>query len=440
MGVTLIYPDTDELVDGLPEVLAMGGLRTVFQPIVELAGSRVIGYEALTRGPSGSRLARPDALFAEARRLDLVGELDWACRAAAVESATQAGLGSPFSLFLNVEPDSLETDAPSAGAEHALAAAGGSLRVILEITERALTRRPAELLRQVDRARAHGWGIAIDDVGADPRSLALMPFLRPDVIKLDLSLVRDRPTRELAKIVNAVRAEAERSGALILAEGIETDADVERALALGASLGQGYLLGRPGPLPPNFAAGTEPLSTRHQSPAPRTPFDLLGRRCPVRASRKPLLIEISKQLEAEAAEIGDTAVVIAAFQHAEFFTPLTHERYDKLARRTAFVAALGTDLSSEPAPGVTGISLAADDPIVGEWTIAVVAPHFAACLSARDLGDTGPEASRRFEHTLTFDRALAIAAAESMLTRVEGATSRPLTPTRSLLKTRTFPF
>ena len=401
-----------------------GGLRAVFQPIVELAGSRVVGYEALARGPQGSRLERPDILFAEAKRLDLVGELDWVCRAAAVQAATRARLGPPFSLFLNVEPDSLETDASFADAENALAVAGGSMHVVLEITERALTRRPAELLRQVGRARARGWGIAIDDVGTDPRSLALMPFLQPDVIKLDLRLVRDLPTREMAKITNAVRAEAERSGALILAEGVETDDHVERALALGASLGQGYLFGRPGPLPNTFGAtGIEPLSTRAPSAAPRTPFDLLGNQCPVLASRKPLLIEISKQLEAEAAEIGDTAVVIAAFQHAEFFTPLTRARYDKLARRTAFVAALGTDLPSEPAPGVTGIPLAADDPIVGEWTIAVVAPHFAACLSARDLGDSGPEASRRFEHTLTFDRSLAIAAAESMLIRVDGDTS-----------------
>ena len=408
-----------EGIDDLREVIDTG-LHAVFQPIVELAGLEVIGYEALARGPKGSRLERPDHLFAEARALGLVGELDWACRAAAVDAAAKAHLGPPLSLFLNVEPDSLEVDAPSSGAEVALASAGESLHIILEITERALTRRPAELLRQVERARARGWGIAVDDVGADARSLALMPFLRPDVIKLDLRLVRDQPTRELAKVANAVRAEAERSGALVLAEGIETAEHVERALALGATLGQGYLFGRPGPLPGTFpAAGITALSPRPSTAPPSTPFELLGATCPVLASRKPLLIEISKQLEVEAAEIGETAVVIAAFQHATFFTPITSGRYTNLAARTAFVAALGTDLPPAPAPGVRGIALADEDPLVGEWTIAVVAPHFAACLSARDLGDGGPEASRRFDHALTFDRTLAIAAAESMLTRVD---------------------
>ncbi len=421
--MTAISLDRAERAGDLREVIDTG-LRAVFQPIVELESARVIGYEALARGPKGSPLERPDRLFAEARTLGLVGELDWACRAAAVDAAAKAHLGPPLTLFLNVEPDSLEADAPSSGAELAWASAGDSLHVILEITERALVRRPAELLRQVERARARGWGIAVDDVGTDPRSLALMPFLRPDVIKLDLRLVRDCPSRELAKIVNAVRAEAERSGALVLAEGIETADHVERALSFGASLGQGFYFGRPAPPPETFpATALVPLRTRPAATPPRTPFDLLGAGCPVLASRKPLLIEISKQLEAEAAEIGNTAVVISAFQHAEFFTPPTKKRFSGLAGRTAFVAALGTDLPPEPAPDVTGIALAADDPLVGEWTIAVVAPHFAACLSARDLGDEGPEALRRFEHALTFDRELAVAAAESMLSRVDHDTS-----------------
>ncbi|HEV2896177.1 MAG TPA: EAL domain-containing protein, partial [Actinomycetota bacterium] len=90
------------------------------------------------------------------------------------------------------------------------------------MTERAVARDPGGLLGAVARARAVGWGVALDDVGAEPASLAVMPFVRPDVIKLDLRLVQGRTTAEVARIVNAVRAQAELTGARILAEGIET--------------------------------------------------------------------------------------------------------------------------------------------------------------------------------------------------------------------------
>src|SRR4029453_11490950 len=102
--------------------------------------------------------------------------------------------------------------------------------------------------------------IAIDDVGADPRSLALMPFLEPDVIKLDMRLVQAQPSAEIARVTHAVSAEAERSGARVIAEGIETEAHAHRAAALGADLAQGWLFGRPGPLPEAIPAAPAVIS------------------------------------------------------------------------------------------------------------------------------------------------------------------------------------
>lgn len=93
-----------------------------------------------------------------------------------------------------------------------------------EITERALTHNPAELLRAVRLMRACGCGIALDDVGAVSYSLALLPFLVPDVIKLDMSLVQAWPDADQARILTAVSAYAERTGATVPAEGIETAA------------------------------------------------------------------------------------------------------------------------------------------------------------------------------------------------------------------------
>src|SRR4029078_264991 len=109
--------------------------------------------------------------------------------------------------------------------------------------------RPAELLATAGGIRDAGWGIALDDVGAEPASLALMPFLDPDVVKLDLRLIQDTPTEDLAEVINAVNAEAERSNLTILSEGIETPEHEATSLALGATPGQGRLYGRHGAAP-----------------------------------------------------------------------------------------------------------------------------------------------------------------------------------------------
>ena len=93
-----------------------------------------------------------------------------------------------------------------------MARARRGLNAIFEVTERALANNPAELLRVVEDIRAQGWGIALDDVGADWRSLALMPFIRPDVVKLDMHLVQQPLTIEGALVAEAVRAYAAHSG------------------------------------------------------------------------------------------------------------------------------------------------------------------------------------------------------------------------------------
>ena len=226
----------------LERVLAARAIEPVFQPIVDLRTREPIAYEALARGPEDSPLHTPGPLFTAAARAGRLAELDWICRVRSLESVRAAGVDPEFTVFVNAEPETLASPCP----DDLLESWGeGHPSVFVEITERALTSRPAELLGEVERIRARGWGIALDDVGADVRSLALMPLLRPDVIKLDLRLVQAQPTTEIASIVNAVRAEQERTGAAVIAEGIETEAHFETALALGATLGQGWLFGRP---------------------------------------------------------------------------------------------------------------------------------------------------------------------------------------------------
>src|ERR1700742_4098986 len=188
-----------QIADGLD-------VQAAFQPIVDLRDGAVVGYEALARPRDGSS---PEQLFALAREQGRLTEVDRACRTAALEAASAAGLSEPFALFLNADAGALEDALPELPHGHAT--------LVLEVTETALTERPDAVLRTLSELRTRGWGVALDDDGADSRSLALMPLLYPDVIKLDLRLLRERALRDVARVVTAVAAEAERRHATVLA-------------------------------------------------------------------------------------------------------------------------------------------------------------------------------------------------------------------------------
>ena len=404
----------------LDRILAAAAVTAVYQPIVDLASGELVAYEALARGPEGSPLHRPDRLFATALATGRTVELDWLCRIVAVRGALEAGLGRVASLFLNAEPVAIGTPCPP---EHVplWERAQRELDLVMEITERAVTARPAELIRTIADTRAAGHGIALDDLGADVRSLALLPLVEPDIIKLDLRLVQDRPSTDQAAIVSAVAAEHERTGAQILAEGIETDEHVAIARTLGARLGQGWKYGRPGPLP---EAAERPSRVRRTVAAAPvlpgdTPFTVVSAQRETAEATKRLLLPMSHHLEQRALRIGEGAVILSAFQEAKHFTKATVRRYEALARRSSLVAAFGVGLSEEPVHGVRGARLDADDALAGEWSVVVLGPHFAGALVATDLGDTDcPEGDRRFTFATVYDRGLVIAAARTLLSRI----------------------
>ncbi|MGI8845309.1 MAG: sensor domain-containing phosphodiesterase [Thermoleophilaceae bacterium] len=403
--------------DLLEQIIDQRLIVSAYQPLVDLYSGDVLGYEALARGPEGP-LARPDQLFAAAREHGRLFEVDRACRAAGVRGAQAAGLRAPTTLFLNIEPEAV--DMSGGGATSELARIPGDMRLVIEVTERALTSRPADLLPLVEQLRRHGIGIALDDVGVDRRSLALMPFLRPDVIKLDLSLTQNRPSEEIAEVHNAVSAHAERTGAVIVAEGIENEHHLERARAMGAYIGQGWLFGRPGPLPSNLpdSRSSIPVFEPAMDDA-ETPFRSIEGRRDLRRGTKRLLLEISRELERQASRLGDSAVLISTFQHARHFTASQAALYGDLSRSLAFVGVLAEQIPATPAAGVRGCNLTAEDPLVAEWDIVVVSPHFAAAFTAIDLGDSGPDMERRFDFQLTHDRGLALGAARTLMSRIE---------------------
>jgi EAL domain-containing protein (putative c-di-GMP-specific phosphodiesterase class I) len=392
----------------------------LFQPIVHLKEAEIAGYEALSRGPVGSRLERPDLLFDAARSYGRVGDLDWVCRASALRTALDAGMTAPLTLFVNVEPETLNISLPESYKETWLEARS-DLRVILEVNERTLTTNAAELFRRVHEMRELGWGIALDDVGSTPRSVAMLPFLRPDIIKLDLKLLSERPRSEIARIVHAVQGEAERRGATILAEGIETDEHLEGALTMGATLGQGWLLGRPEELPPELPRPKHeiPIAQLQEKTTTRlTPYQILSASKEVAQGNQRMLLEVSRQLETHAQTLREAPVILSTFQDKKHFVGESLGVYRELAKRASLVAAFGAGMEEEPAPGVRGADIAPGDPLQDEWDVVAVGPHFSAAMVGLDLGVIGPGGEKLFNYAVTYDREMVLDLAQSLLARV----------------------
>ena len=222
----------------------LGGemLTVVLQPIVELAGGRVVAAEALSRFPAEPRRS-PAAWFAEAAAVGLGMELELVAIRAAL--AHLDALPAGVRLSLNVSPAVLL--APELVG--ALAAVRGE-RLALELTEHAPVEDYRALEVALDAYRSRGVQLMIDDAGAGFASLRHVVGLRPDSIKLDLSLTRDIDSDPVRRALAAsLVAFAREIGATMVAEGIETRAELEAVRALGVTHAQGFYLARPGPGP-----------------------------------------------------------------------------------------------------------------------------------------------------------------------------------------------
>lgn len=218
---------------------ALAGAWIAFQPIVDVRRRAVYAYEALVR-TSEESLQRPDVLIATAERLGLIHELGRTVRAAVARAAAAA----PESALLFVNVHGLELtdeelfDPRGDLAQHAH-------RVVLEITER-IGLDPVAGPTRVAMLRQLGYQIAVDDLGAGYAALGALATLSPEVVKLDMSLVRDLH-RHAAKqrVVGAITALVRELGGQVVAEGVETVGERDALVAAGVGLLQGFLLGRP---------------------------------------------------------------------------------------------------------------------------------------------------------------------------------------------------
>ena len=235
----MIGTRTARLPDCRPLLADADDLTLVFQPIVDLAAAAVAGYEALARFPG---ISGPDVWFAAAAEAGIAAELE----ALAIHKALDAVDRLPANTFLtvNVSPHLLGADV----VQRAFASRDDLRRVAVELTEHTPVDDLAALRRQTEALRERGALIALDDTGSGYSGLQQMAALRPQLVKLDRSLVADvadDPVRlALAQMVGEFAGKID---VWLLAEGIETAAELAAFARLGVPLGQGWLLGRPSP-------------------------------------------------------------------------------------------------------------------------------------------------------------------------------------------------
>ena len=255
----------------LVEMIRDRRLTTHFQPIIRFDQPReVIAYECLLRGrlPDGSLVA-PARMYDAAREADLLFQLDRAARLTAIREATAHDIREH--LFINFNPSSIYD--PNYCLKSTIAAIDAAGidpgRVVFEVVESDQV--AVDLLGIMKTYREAGFQVALDDLGAGYGSLNLLSSLRPDIVKLDMRLIRDVDRdRYKAGITSKLLEMARKLGIRTVAEGIETPGEFDWFLAQGADYAQGFYISRPASPPPLPSSITDqPDRTAWEPPGDR---------------------------------------------------------------------------------------------------------------------------------------------------------------------------
>ncbi len=239
----------------LSRTLASQQVNPVYQPVVTLPDARIVAYEGLARPANLDGADSVEEFFRTAHRLGVVNELDWICRRAVVRGAE--GLRPEAQLYLNIDLSAVsDVDADVEQMVELLRWVGRPpSSVILEITDADRFTNLGQLAARSDVYRCAGFQIAIDDTGRPGIGLPLLHAVRPDVIKIDPSIVTRCHEEEARRTIIECIALAADIGATIVAEGADRLSIADELARLGVRQGQGFLFGRP----EGFAPKTQEL-------------------------------------------------------------------------------------------------------------------------------------------------------------------------------------
>ncbi|MGW9266475.1 DICT sensory domain-containing protein [Gordonia terrae] len=386
-------------------------LSMQFAPVCRLSDGALAAVELQLRGPAGTRLATAAALKRAARLVEEHPVLDERKRKMATSQRAQSlAKILPLLVSLDLEIiDNLDADTTRSLERH-----------VMVILPDAVERSPQRTLARVARARAAGKIICVDGLVRSEHAATLLSLVEPDIIVTGADLLTSRTSTDAAHLAHALAAHTERSHAVVIAEGVDDEESRITAQTMGAAFGIGDLY------PP--VSDPAVLATRTVVPLPEmpvwttpgadqsTPYRIASASIAPRMGNKRLLIEMSKALEEQAA-IGGAAIVLGTFQFAEHFTSRTAKRWREMSEKTGLAGVYGVGLPDIRDGNVHRAPLDRDDDLINEWNVAVLGPHFAALLSARDQHDAGPDLERTFEFVQTYDRMTVTQAVHSILTR-----------------------
>ncbi|MEL7657289.1 MAG: EAL domain-containing protein, partial [Bacillota bacterium] len=238
-----------DAVQELGTIIRSRAIKTVFQPIISLRDGEVLGHEALSRITCETEINNMETLFVLAGKYNCLWELEQLCRTKAFEAAFRFMI-PPYSkkLFINVNPNVLHDETFQKGLtkEYLNQYQISPGNIIFEITERNIITDIRGFIATVDHYKSQDYKIAIDDAGAGYSGLNLISDVNPNYIKLDMKLIRHVHTDSLkAALVKGMVELSKISNIFLIAEGIETEEELETLINLGVQYGQGYLIQRP---------------------------------------------------------------------------------------------------------------------------------------------------------------------------------------------------
>lgn len=230
----------------LEEIIGKGLVVPVYQPVIDLQTGEVHGYEALSRMTVSGLFSDTEQLFSRAERFpDLASRLDMLCRRKALLQARELGITER--IFINVCPALLQREHRKGVTAALLEELGISRsRITFELTERTVIDDYELFSRMLSHYRQQGYSIAIDDLGTGYAGLNMLARLEPEYVKLSRSLIDGidtAPTRQA--LVEALVIFCRRTGARVIAEGIERVEERDFLTQAGVHFGQGFLLGPP---------------------------------------------------------------------------------------------------------------------------------------------------------------------------------------------------
>jgi len=233
----------------ISEIVRLGAVTTWFQPVVSIRKKEVIGFEGLSRGMTSAGLVAPAVLYSSARDSGCLLELDRLCREKTLmnfEGRFHNPCGRQL-VFMNFEASLLDEGA--CGSGHLIDLVSqmelSPSDIVIEIVE-SRVRDIGALKRFVITYRDYGFLIALDDIGAGHSNLDRISLLKPDILKIDREVLKDIDrSYHKQEIFKSITNMAHNLGAIVVAEGVETEEEVLQCLALGADLFQGYYFGMP---------------------------------------------------------------------------------------------------------------------------------------------------------------------------------------------------